>query len=258
MISRARPVNTGVVAGAGVINSCKGANYITSSVTLCSAMRLWDLDYDPHESSLRFSLSGATFAIAQYPCRLKDREDDQPNDRGRSDEQWAAYSPNGTRPRDCRRRIHRRLCGADVRAGAGEQRNRRAAAAKTTSRNKGCRKYRPMSSTASSASRQIVTRQQPAAITHCSQSSIPSMARRQDKWTIRAITAGLTPQKLAVIQPRPPQWTLSRVERSDDRKIRQYERPSAGPYPPEPATQLTMKGCFTLAWQKSKEIGRDV
>jgi hypothetical protein len=38
----------------------------------------------------------------------------------------------------------------------------------------------------------------------------------------------LTPQKLAVIQPRPPQWTLSRVERSDDRKIRQYERPPAG------------------------------
>src|SRR5215471_14909631 len=38
-------------------------------------MRLWDLDYDPHQSSLRFSLPGATFAIAQYPCRLKHRED---------------------------------------------------------------------------------------------------------------------------------------------------------------------------------------
>jgi hypothetical protein len=67
---------------------------------------------------------------------------------------------------------------------------------------------------------------------------------RQDKWTIRAITVGLTAQKLAAIQPRPPQRTLSRVERSDDRKIRQYERPSADPYPPEPATQLTDERSF--------------
>src|SRR6516225_4309283 len=98
-------------------------------MTLCSAIRLWDLDYDPHQSSLRFSLSGAIFAIAQYPCRLKDRKDDQPNDRGRSDEQWAAHSPNGTRPRDCRRRIPDAFAVL-MSERAGEQRNRRAAAAK--------------------------------------------------------------------------------------------------------------------------------
>ena len=50
------PVHTGVVRGSGVINSGKGANYITSRVALGSVMRLWDLDYDPDQSSLRFSL----------------------------------------------------------------------------------------------------------------------------------------------------------------------------------------------------------
>ena len=29
----------------------------------------------------------------QYPCRLKDWEGDQANDRGRGDEEWIAYSP---------------------------------------------------------------------------------------------------------------------------------------------------------------------
>ena len=31
---------------------------------------------------------------------------------------------------------------------------------------------------------------------------------------------------------------VSRAERSDDQKLRQYDRPSAGPGPPEPAAQL--------------------
>jgi hypothetical protein len=44
------------VRSSGVINSRKGANYITSRVALGSVMRLWDLDYDPDQSSLRFSL----------------------------------------------------------------------------------------------------------------------------------------------------------------------------------------------------------
>jgi hypothetical protein len=52
---------------------------------------------------------------------------------------------------------------------------------------------------------------------------------------------------------------VSRAERSDDQKLRQYDRPSAGPGPSEPAAQLRdEKADSLLLGKKNKEIGRDV
>jgi hypothetical protein len=142
---------------------------------------------------------------------------------------------SGTRPRDSRRRIWLAPLPSRFPNGAGEQRNRRAPARNPEPQQR-CREYRPMNSTSSSTS--IVARQQAAATTHCSQLSMPGLAKitqMDDHSGHRRADAAEARRHPAEAAP----MDVSRVERSDDQKIRQYECPSAGPCPPEPAAQLT-------------------